>query len=208
MLFKRRKPEDRLTRLRVSMLPRRNYGRSVRYYTKRIIRIRGTPHAIAAGVAAGVFASFTPLMGFHFVLSFGLAFAMRGSMIAAAIGTVVGNPLTFPAIWAGTLALGRFLLGIEGGGDGAQFGAVFAEQGFAALWDPWIKPMLVGGVPLGLIAATVFYAVTRTAVSAFQTRRAVKKAEKALARQQMVQAQADSMERDQAGHSVSGGRHP
>lgn len=185
MLFKRRQQEDRWTRLRVSMLPRRNYGRSVRYYAKRVLRIRATPHAIAAGVAAGTFASFTPLMGFHFILSFLLAFLMRGSMIAAAFGTAVGNPLTFPMIWASTLAIGRWVLGVEGNGaDGAQFGTVFAEQGFVALWDPWIKPMLVGGLPLGLIAGTLIYVPTRFGVAAFQTRRAVRRAERALVLQQ------------------------
>ena len=30
--------------------------------------IRATPYAIAMGVAAGTFASYTPFMGFHFIL--------------------------------------------------------------------------------------------------------------------------------------------
>lgn len=186
MMFKRRQQEDRLTRLRVSVLPRRNYGRSMRYYAKRVLRIRATPHAIAAGVAAGTFASFTPLMGFHFLLSFLLAFLMRGSMIAAAFGTAIGNPLTFPMIWASTLALGRWVLGIEGNGaDGARFGAVFAEHGFAALWGPWILPMVVGGVPIGLVAGVLIYVPTRMAVAVFQTRRAARRAQRALALQRV-----------------------
>ena len=196
MLFRRRIQEDRLTRLRVSMLPRRNYARSMRYYGKRVMRIRATPHAIAAGVAAGAFASFTPLMGFHFILSFALAFALRGSMIAAAFGTAVGNPLTFPMIWAGTLGLGRWILGIEGNGDAARFGEVFAQNGFAALWDPWIKPMLVGGIPLGLVVGCVFYVVTRLAVGAFQTRRAARQAAKAMAREQR-EASVDALDAGQ-----------
>lgn len=181
MLFRRRNKEDRFTRMRVSMLPRRNYGRSTRYFAKRVMRIRATPHAIAAGVAAGAFASFTPLMGFHFILSFTLAFVLRGSMIAAAFGTAVGNPLTFPAIWAGTLGIGRWLLGVEGNGDSAQFGSVLREQGFAALWEPFIKPMMVGGIPLGLVVGCFLYIMTRLTVSAFQTRRALRKAERARA---------------------------
>ncbi len=191
MLFSRRDPETRWTRMRVRLVPRRNYARSMRYYGKRIIRLRATPHAIAAGVAAGAFASFTPLMGFHFILSFALAFAARGSMIAAALGTAVGNPLTFPAIWASTLALGRWLLGIDGGAEGAQFGRAWAEQGFAALWEPWVKPMLVGGVPLGLAVGALAYMITRTAVSAFQTRRAALHAERALRRQREEAARSE-----------------
>ncbi|WP_306119770.1 MULTISPECIES: DUF2062 domain-containing protein [unclassified Roseitalea] len=189
MLFKRRNREDAWTRLRVWLLPRRNYARSMRYYGKRVLRIRATPHAIAAGVAAGAFASFTPLMGFHFILSFLVAFLVRGSMIAAALGTAIGNPLTFPMIWAGALGTGRWILGIEGQADGARFGEVWAQSGFAALWDPWIKPMLVGGIPLGLAAGAVAYAVTRAAVIGFQTRRAARKAEKAIVKAQQGKAQ-------------------
>ncbi|WP_306024610.1 DUF2062 domain-containing protein [Oceaniradius stylonematis] len=189
MLFKRRQQEDRLTRLRVSVLPRRNYARSTRYFAKRVLRIRATPHAIAAGVAAGAFASFTPLMGFHFILSFLIAFLVRGSMIAAAFGTAVGNPLTFPMIWASTLGLGRWMLGIDANGaDGKEFGAAFAAEGFAALWQPFIKPMLVGGIPLGLVAGLVFYLLTRFGLTAFQTRRAARKAQKAIARQEALAA--------------------
>ncbi|MBO6638388.1 MAG: DUF2062 domain-containing protein [Roseitalea sp.] len=189
MLFKRRQQEDRLTRLRVSMLPRRTYARSTRYFAKRVLRIRATPHAIAAGVAAGAFASFTPLMGFHFILSFLIAFLMRGSMIAAAFGTAVGNPLTFPAIWASTLGLGRWMLGIDANGaDGKEFGSAFAAEGFAALWQPFIKPMLVGGIPLGLASGLFFYLLTRIGLTAFQTRRAARKAQRAIARQEALNA--------------------
>lgn len=200
MLFKRRNQENRWTRLRVSMLPRRSYGRSMRYYIKRVMRIRATPHAIAAGVAAGAFASFTPLMGFHFILSFLLAFLLRGSMIAAAFGTAVGNPLTFPAIWASTLSLGRWLLGVDGNGaDGTEFGSVFAEQGFVALWQPFIKPMLVGGVPMGLLVGVLIYIPTRIAVAAFQMRRAAQKAERAIALQESQASGHDVTEHDRRG---------
>ena len=41
----------------------------------------------------------------------GPAFVVRGNYLAAAIGTAVGNPWTFPFIWAGTYRLGSFMLG-------------------------------------------------------------------------------------------------
>lgn len=185
MLFKRRNKEDYWTRARVYFLPRRNYARSFRYVAKRVLRLRGTPNAIATGFAAGSFASFTPFMGFHFILSFSLAWLFRGSMIAAAFGTAVGNPLTFPFIWAATLATGRMILGTgDGGADAHGFGQLLAEQGFAALWDPYILPMLVGGVPLGLASVVVFYPLTRMAVAAFQARKAARLAAGAWRRQQ------------------------
>ena len=192
MLFARRTKEDRLTRLRVYFLPRRNYARSFRYVAKRVLRLRGTPHAIATGFAAGSFASFTPFMGFHFILSFALAWVFRGSMIAAAFGTAVGNPLTFPFIWASTLSVGRMLLGSpDGAADAHGFGKLLSQEGFAALWEPFILPMLVGGVPLGLLSVLVFYPLTRMAVAAFQARKAARIAAGAWQRQK---AEADTVE--------------
>ena len=53
MLFRRRHPEAWFVKVRTAMWPRRSWSRSLAYVFKRIIRITATPHAIAAGVAAG-----------------------------------------------------------------------------------------------------------------------------------------------------------
>jgi uncharacterized protein (DUF2062 family) len=100
MLFRRRRPEGIFDRMRTAIWPRRSFGRSFQYFIKRVLRLTATPHAIAAGVAAGVFASWTPLLGFHFVLAFALAYVLAGNMVAAALGTAFGNPISFPFIWA------------------------------------------------------------------------------------------------------------
>jgi uncharacterized protein (DUF2062 family) len=181
MIFKRRIPERWHERFRVWLLPRRNYGRSFRYYWKRMLRIKATPHAIAAGVAAGTFASFTPFMGLHFILAFVLAWLLAGNMIAAAFGTAVGNPLTFPAIWTATHGTGTMLLGIGDPGletaAPLRIGALWERGEFMAVWDPILKPMLIGGVPLGFVAGAIMYGLTRFAVSAFQHRRNTRFAE-------------------------------
>lgn len=140
------------------------------------MRIRATPHAIALGFATGTFASFTPFMGFHFILSFAIAWITRASFIAAGLGTAIGNPITFPFIWAATLGLGRTILGRseEVGIQAEGFLTMLKLSGFHAVWDPFILPMLVGGIPLGLIAAAIFYFPIRKTVEAFQARRAAK----------------------------------
>jgi len=172
MILGRRESENWRRRFRVWLFPRRNYSRSFRYYWKRMLRIKATPHAIAAGVAAGAFASFTPFMGLHFILAFVLAWLMAGNMIAAALGTAVGNPLTFPAIWAATHGTGSAILGMtEGEQAPIKLGSMLHHGAILDLWDPILKPMLVGGVPLGLVCGTVLYVLTRAAVSAFQHRR-------------------------------------
>ncbi|MEO1701602.1 MAG: DUF2062 domain-containing protein [Pseudomonadota bacterium] len=174
MLFQRREKEDFWQRTRLALAPRRNYARSWRYVIKRVMRIRATPYAIAMGVAAGTFASFTPFMGFHFILSFAVAWILRGSMIAAALGTAVGNPLTFPFIWTATHQLGSAILGLSNGESARNFGQVWAQNGLGALWEPFLKPMIVGGVPLGALFGTVLFVVTYVGVRTFQRRRAAK----------------------------------
>ena len=176
MIFGRRERENWRSRLRVWMMPRRNYARSFRYYWKRMLRIKATPHAIAAGVAAGAFASFTPFMGLHFILAFVLAWLLAGNMIAAALGTAVGNPLTFPAIWAATHGAGTAILGMAKAGASPKpvnVGSLLHNGEILAIWDPILKPMLIGGVPLGLLVAAFLYVLTRVAVTAFQSRRSM-----------------------------------
>ena len=41
----------------------------------------------------------------------GIAYIVRANIVAAAIGTVAGNPWTFPFIWLWTYWLGRKILG-------------------------------------------------------------------------------------------------
>ncbi|MDP3898068.1 MAG: DUF2062 domain-containing protein [Mesorhizobium sp.] len=173
MIFRRRIPADFWERARIFLWPRRSFGRSALYIKKRILRLSATPHAVAAGVAAGVFASFLPFMGTHFVIAAAVAFIIRGNMLASALGTAVGNPLTFPFIWGATYELGRFILYGRHPGDiePLHLGKALWHLEFTQLWTPLLKPMTAGGVPLGLLFGLVFYGLTRWATSAFQRQR-------------------------------------
>lgn len=173
MLFKRRKSADWWERLRTLVWPRRSFWRSAKYFVKRALRLSGTPHAIAAGVAAGAFSSFTPFLGFHFILAGVLAWVVRGNLIASAIGTAVGNPITFPFIWGATLEAGRFILyGRHTGSLGPMhIGEPLWSMHFTELWEPFLKPMAVGSLPVGLPVALILYFVTRWAVVTFRMQR-------------------------------------
>jgi uncharacterized protein (DUF2062 family) len=128
----------------------------------------GTPTRIAAGFACGVAVSFTPFIGFHFVLAVALAAAMRGNLIASAVGTAVGNPWTFPIIWAWIYSAGRWILGDE---------SVFylpVEFSFRYIFDhPWkvLLPMAVGGIPTAMVAWAVAFFPLRTTISEYQRSR-------------------------------------
>lgn len=179
MLFQRRNPPTRKERLRLLVWPRRSFSRSLRYGGKRILRITASPHAVAAGLAVGVFSAFTPFFGFHLIIAIVLAYFLAGNIAAAALGTTLANPLTLPFIWGSTFELGRFIM--NGSIDDAppvHFGRALETMRFDEIWTPLLKPMLFGSTILGAAFAVVVYFVTRFAVSAFRRRRIERLAEK------------------------------
>jgi uncharacterized protein (DUF2062 family) len=169
MLFRRRKPIGFPERIRIFFWPRRSFSRSFQYFGKRILRLTATPHAIAAGVAAGVMASWTPFIGLHFVIAAILAYLMAGNILASAFGTAFGNPLSFPFIWTASYLLGGRLLIDDFDGRVPQFH--FGNFGYLELWEPLIKPMLIGCLPFMLVSGGIFYVITYYSVSTFQAQR-------------------------------------
>lgn len=120
----------------------------------------GTPHSIAAGVASGAAVSFTPFIGLHFLMGFAVAWVVRGNLLASAIGTAVGNPWTFPFIFALTGQVGVMLIG----GDAAaevpawNWDALFSEPAaYLTSFLPLVFPLLVGGVPVAIVVWLLFY---------------------------------------------------
>jgi uncharacterized protein len=125
------------------------------YAVKRATRLPGTPHSIAAGVACGVAIAFTPFIGLHLLGSVLLCHLVRGNYVAAVVGTLVGNPWTYPFIWVTEYHLGHALLGTRA----TQLGPV-QHWDLAALMgelEAVFWPMVVGSVPLALIAALATY---------------------------------------------------
>ncbi|WP_372423606.1 DUF2062 domain-containing protein [Salinarimonas chemoclinalis] len=199
-MFGRRNRPSRVQRIKTFLWPERGFRRSGRYVVARLSRLKTSPHAIAAGFASGAAVSFTPLLGLHFFLAFVLAFLTRGSMIAAAFGTVVGNPVTFPLIFAASYWLGTVITSLatsapqdafevvaEGFEEGAEAQAeaaadavldtaeTFLEQGwsFAALEYVWptLSTMLIGAVPMAILAWLVSYALVRAGLGAYAATR-------------------------------------
>jgi uncharacterized protein len=174
MLFRRREKLGFWAKTR-ALWPRRSWSRSLQYMQKRVLRLRASPHAIAAGFAAGIFASFTPFVGFHIILAFAIAYLVAGNMAAVVIGcTVGGNPLTYPLIWASTYELGRYLMDAQSphGPAPEGFGHALEHMNFLAIWDPILKPMLVGSLPLGIAFAILGYGLVYATAKSFQQRRA------------------------------------
>ena len=198
MLFRRRVDPHFWERVRIWAWPRHSWRRSFKYLVKRVLRLTASPHAIAAGVAAGVFTSFTPFVGLHIVLALSICLLIGGNMAAAVIGTGMGNPLTFPFIWASTYELGRFLLGTghESADPHMIIDGVFSNSLETIL--PIIAPMTIGSIPIGVPVAIVFYFVSRGAVRAYQQRRRDRLAEFAARRNKRPASGGDRLGADEA----------
>ena len=170
MLFRRRDKPSRWHRFKVWVWPRVSWRRSAHYYLKRTLRLSGTPYAIAIGIASGAAVSCAPLIGFHFLVTVAFCWLVRGNMIAGAIGTAVGNPLTFPFIWAATYEIGHRLLRGFSRDAPPRLGYDLTHKSWDQLW-PVLKPMLVGSVPVGLALGCIVYIIVYKAVAAYQRAR-------------------------------------
>ena len=182
-------------RLRELLWPRAGWERAAKYLFHRVARLPGTPYAIAGGFACGAAVSFTPFLGMHIVLSVLLAWTIRANIISSAIGTVVGNPWTFPFIWVWVYELGRWM-GAGSGGDGAEdldFIGLFGRMLEASLrldvaylfeiaW-PVFWPMLLGSVPTAIVVWLAVYVPLKPVVAGYQRRRRARRDRRRLRRQ-------------------------
>lgn len=130
---------------------------------RRLVRIGSDPHAVAAGFASGAALSCTPLFGLHFLLSFALAWAVRGHMLAAALGTAVGNPVTFPVFVSGAYGVGTLLFGVPDQLDAAGMGAILRDAFLVTL---------IGSLPIATLAYAGTYLLLKPALIRLQARRA------------------------------------
>ena len=179
MLFKRKNKKSVLAKVRDFIWPRAGWKRASEYVFHRVARLKGTSYSIAAGVASGAAVSFTPFLGLHFLMGFALAFIVRGNMIAAAIGTAIGNPWTFPFIFALTGKIGGSILG-------TGFVGKLPDWSWSdAAGDPWqyfvyflkfLTPYLVGGIPVAIAVWVFFYYAMKLILDTYQKRRMERRA--------------------------------
>jgi len=175
MIFKRREKPPFRERLREVVYPRKGFWRGMDYIRKRLHRLPDSPHRIALGVGFGAAASFTPFFGFHIVIAAGLAWLFRGNVLAAAFGTMVGNPVTFPFIAAISLETGWRILGTPAGSGQGDFSVGWLLDNFQLIFLPY----LVGGILPGALCGVVCYWFFGPIVEAYQARRRRRLAERA-----------------------------
>ncbi|TNE65236.1 MAG: DUF2062 domain-containing protein [Alphaproteobacteria bacterium] len=174
MLFRRRIGLSLWQKLLGFLWPRSGWVRAVKYIWHRVARLPGTPHSIAAGFAAGAAVSFTPFLGLHFLMGFGLAWLVRGNLLASAIGTAVGNPWTFPFIFALTGQVGALMLGndVTSHVPAWSWGALIdAPVTYLTSFLPLVFPLIVGGIPVGIVVWVLFYMSLKGLLVGYHTNR-------------------------------------
>ena len=87
-----------------------NIGRTGRYYYLRILRLKGSPHALSLGAAIGVFIGITPTIPLHTVAILLFCLLSRSSFMAGLITSwLVCNPLTYVPIYYFSLKIGNLV---------------------------------------------------------------------------------------------------
>lgn len=71
------------------------------------------PELVAASFALGVTISFTPLLGFHWIIALTLAVVLKLNKVDVLLGTLVVNPLTIGPIAAVAIPIGRLVFRAE-----------------------------------------------------------------------------------------------
>lgn len=193
MVFKRRDRRPVWKIVADFIWPKGGWSRAFQYVKHRLRRLPDPPHRIARGIFSGIFVTFSPFFGLHFVAAAMVAWLMRGNIVAALLSTFVGNPLTFVPIGVISLQTGHFLLGrphereeihrslggkfVDAGRDlKDNLYALFTDaeadwNNLLIFYDEVFFPYMIGGIIPGIIAGLIGYYVSLPVIQAYQNRR-------------------------------------
>ncbi len=196
-MFKRRERRSIFRFFYEVIFSLKGISRAIEYVGIRLKRIPDTPHKISLGMSCGIFASFTPLFGLHFLIAGLLSYLLRANVLASLIGTFVGNPITFPIITVFNLKLGEWILGSSeySSDDGGKifegfldfifliYKSFFTEGSIGENNVPRMNeflngvfiPYSLGGLFLGIFIAVISYFLLRPLVATYQKKRSVLK---------------------------------
>lgn len=148
--------------------------KKIEILVEKLKNLKGDPHTIAMGMAVGVFVSITPTIPLHTVIAVAIAYLLKASKPAAAIGVWVCNPFTvvffyFASYKAGVTLFGdavtdaetvkAFVEHIEKDTGIYQKLVYFAE--FIRTRLKLFFIMVAGGVILGIPAGVISYFITK-----------------------------------------------
>ena len=194
MVFKRRDRRSIISILIRFFWPKGGWKRAFHYVQYRLRRLPDSSQKISRGIWAGLFTTFTPFYGLHFLTAAIIARLLKGNILAAILATFFGNPLTYVPIGVVSLQTGHFFLGTdytppgEGGksilkkfidaGADLQQNLLAFVKGVDADWSRLeifyqevFFPYMIGGIIPGLIMASLGYYLSEPIIRAYQNRR-------------------------------------
>ncbi len=140
--------------------------RSTLFYFLKLVRVKDKVDALAIGFACGAMVSFTPFIGFHFLLAIAFAFVLRGNIIASLIGTFIGNPFTFPFIWILIYRIGSIFFENKN-----ELVFIFSFESLLDKGFEILIPMLIGSIILALPVWLISFFLVKFLILSFKKRK-------------------------------------
>lgn len=136
---------------------------------RKVLALNDSPHAIALGVAVGIFVGLTPTVGVQTILILGVVFATRRlvyfNATAAMASTYVSNPVTMLPMYYGWYRIGAWFS--SGSLTAAEFEKLLQFEGLAGWWSAMCAlgsqvavPMCLGALLTAPIGVAIAYPVT------------------------------------------------
>ena len=120
-----------------------------------LFRIKDFPESVAIGMAWGASVSVTPALGLHLITCYLGTWLMRGNLIAATVGTILGNPWTFPFFFYLDYKIGVLLFFDEI--ENYEINLKFLLENFERLF----LPTFFGSIPVAIITWLTTYYITK-----------------------------------------------
>jgi len=137
-----------------------------RWLYRRVVKLQGSPHAIARGMALGViFGNLMP-PGLQLVTGIPVTVLLGGNVLAMIAGTFVSNPFTYVALYLFNCRVGEVVL--NGLGAEIHLGtdlraavqsvrALRIHEFFAERLEPLLSCWVAGGLLMGLAESVPAY---------------------------------------------------
>lgn len=175
----------------------------------KVLHTDDPPHAIALGVAVGVFVAFLPLVGFQTVIAIALAALVRANKIVCVPIVWITNPVTMGPIYWGCFRLGQLATPgptanaadikrlVELAHEGSLLDLAFWSKLASFLGSVGIE-LWVGCVIVGLVLAVPSYFATRSSVLRYRERRRQRLLQRSLFRAKAAEDRLAARKRESA----------
>jgi len=129
-----------------------------------LVNVDEPPHRTALAFGVGVFIAFSPLLGFHWLITLLVCMIFRLNKVVTFLGTYLNNPWTLAPLYLAGTGIGCALLGVSPEGlatiDWHSEGTAFYRGLFEHL-RPYLWPYVLGNTLLGVVSGAVSYVALR-----------------------------------------------